>query len=144
MRFKFPLQIKIILFLLFIILLVLSNQLIVPHLSVLGVIFMEGALAQVITLLALLIIAVSLPFVVKKQKYSFYSLTILLSIIVLNSFSNVMSSIFLREEVSAFITRAFGSSEYITGYLINQLLLLGLSLITLKLLFNKKKWFRNL
>lgn len=141
---RFPLQIKTILALLFIVLIVLSNQLFVPHMAVIGLIFLDGNVAFSLTAMLFLLVVVAIPGVVRRQGYSFYILSFLLGAISLNSFLNIMSAIFLREDVAGFIIRVFGNSEYLPGFLINQALLFGLGVITLKMLFNKKNWFKGL
>ncbi|MFW5991159.1 MAG: hypothetical protein ACOCQX_02930 [Candidatus Nanoarchaeia archaeon] len=129
---------KILLGLLFIILIILSNQLIVPHFSLLGLLYFKGIVALILTLFFFALILTAICMIFKKTRYNYYILLATLGALSINSFLNLLAYIFLHEDILNFVIRVFQDSELATGFAINQALLLIIGVFAINIIINKK------
>ncbi|MFW6013881.1 MAG: hypothetical protein ACOCQG_01790 [Candidatus Nanoarchaeia archaeon] len=130
---------KILLGLLFISMLVFANHMVVPHFVLLGVNFLENSAALLMITLFIVIIVASKFIITKKTKNISYPLMVIYAAITINSLANIVSSYFLKEDVSGFIERVYESPEFFTGFVINQIILLLISFGIIFLLFRLKR-----
>ncbi|MGM5481873.1 MAG: hypothetical protein ACQESF_00275 [Nanobdellota archaeon] len=131
-------EIKFIIASLFIIIIILANQLFVPHTVLFGLIFIKGKIAFIITLAFVLALGAAIPLIMKKYKTFYWLFYAIIIFLVINSFLNILAAIFIKEDIVGFIYSVFERQGYFKGFLINQILLLCMGLFSLKKIYRLK------
>ncbi len=132
---------KVLMVLFFVSLVVLINQLVVPHFVFMGVIFFDGALAFLINVFLIALILVLIFVFSKRGKKSLVLLIVPYVFMFFNSFINLLSSYFFNEDFLAFINKVFGAEAMFMGFVANQSILLLISAFILTLVvILKRSW----
>ncbi len=130
---------KILLGLLFISLIVLVNQLVAPHFLLTGAIFLDGITAFLINIFFISISILTIFILLKKIKTDYLVTKIAFGFLAINSAINLLSSYIFKEDIKNFIASIHGTPELFAGFVINQSIILLISICTIIAIFSLKK-----
>lgn len=113
-----------------------SNQIIMPHFILLGIIFLEGFSAIILNMLIVLGMIYGMYANIKNDYKLIEYFSFILYPTILNSTINIFFTLFFEEDLLGFMSRIMGNNDLFIGYLVNQIMILIVALI---LLINIKK-----
>ncbi|MBN2457560.1 hypothetical protein JXB31_00325 [Candidatus Woesearchaeota archaeon] len=141
MKHELQREIKIIMSLYFISILLLLPQFFAPHAVFLGLFFIRNSEAAFLVSLILVAILFLVYFTSRRYKSVYHAAIALYSMIGINSAVNIISAIFFHDDLQGFIGTVFGDNGFFPAFLVNQGVMLLLSLLVILYLWANKQAF---